>query len=247
MQKYAFAVVVILAAAIAVLVFRGQSTDEPIAPPMTTQSNPHAQMGMTDGSNFSGKIIETMDAGGYTYVHLDNGSEKIWAAGPQTAVTVGTVVSVATGMLMEDFTSEKLNRTFDELYFVPEIVVAGGEPSHPPVSSNPEVSVDLSGISVPDGGSDIATLYSEKSKLSGKKVVVRGRVVKFTPGVMGKNWVHLRDGSGTEGTNDLTITTDYTVGVGESLVAEGLLTIDKDYGFGYEYEVIIEDAKITVD
>jgi len=114
------------------------------------------------------------------------------------------------------------------------------------MQSVPE-GMDLSGIEVPDGGTSVAALYTDKKGLEGKKVLIRGKVVKFTPGVMGKNWIHLRDGTGEEGTNDITVTTDATVAVGVLVTAQGTVVLDKDFGFGYKYAVLIENAKVTAE
>jgi hypothetical protein len=205
--------------------------------------------------SIAGEVLETMAAGGYTYVRVKSGQAEVWAAGPETPVKVGDVVAMPAGMRMEGFRSETLDRNFDAVYFVSEIRVgsAGATPgsagmpsNHPGVQSDPE-GIDLSGIEVPDGGTSIAALYSDKKGLEGKKVLIRGKVVKFTPGVMGKNWIHLRDGTGEEGANDITVTTDATVAVGALVTAQGTVILDKDFGFGYKYVVLVEDAKVTVE
>ncbi len=74
-------------------------------------------------------------------------------------------------------------------------------------------------------------------------------MVKFTPRIMGKNWLHLQDGSGdtAAGTHDLTVTTNVTAKVGDTVLISGAVTLDKDFGEGYKYDVIIEDAKVTVE
>lgn len=90
----------------------------------------------------------------------------------------------------------------------------------------------------------VADLYAKKDKLNGKKVSVKGKVVKFSPAIMGKNWIHLQDGSGKQGTNDITITTDQKTTIGEIISVTGTLITNKDFGAGYKYEVIIEEAKI---
>lgn len=64
---------------------------------------------------------------------------------------------------------------------------------------------------------------------------------------MGKNWLHLQDGSGVEGTNDLTVTTTTTVKVGDVVLVNGVVSVDRDFGYGYSYDVIIEDAEVTVE
>jgi hypothetical protein len=93
----------------------------------------------------------------------------------------------------------------------------------------------------------VAELFANKAALAGKEVVVRGRVVKFTAAVMGKNWMHVQDGTGGTGTNDLTVSTSAAAAVGNMVLGRGTLGIDKDIGAGYHYEVIIEDATVAVE
>lgn len=97
------------------------------------------------------------------------------------------------------------------------------------------------------GGYTVEELFAKKDKLSGKKVTVRGKVAKFSPGIMGKNWIHLQDGSGKQGTNDMTVTTNQTAAVGDIVLITGNLVTNKDFGAGYKYEVIIEEATVKVE
>ena len=107
--------------------------------------------------------------------------------------------------------------------------------------------MDFSGIKKPEGGKTVAELYAEKDKLSGKEVTVRGKVVKFSAGIMGTNWIHMQDGTGGEDANDLTVTTDATVAVGDTVLVKGVLAADKDFGYGYKYAVIVEKSDVTVE
>ena len=91
----------------------------------------------------------------------------------------------------------------------------------------------------------VEEVYAKKDNLKGKKITVKGEVVKFNGGIMGKNWVHIRDGSVKQGTNDLTATTMDAAAVGDKVVVTGVLTVEKDFGAGYKYEVILEEATIT--
>lgn len=92
----------------------------------------------------------------------------------------------------------------------------------------------------------VAEVYAQRAALKEKAVTIRGKVVKYNEGIMGKNWVHLRDGTGAAGKdNDLTITTGDRTAVGEVVVVKGTLRVDKDFGAGYAYPVIVEDAKIS--
>jgi hypothetical protein len=117
---------------------------------------------------------------------------------------------------------------------------------HP--AAKPGDEVDLSGIAKADGGKTVAEVFAEKASLAGKPVTVRGKVVKVNGGIMGKNWLHVRDGSGAEGTNDLTVTTAGELpALGAIVVVTGPVTLDKDFGMGYQYAVIVEDADVKVE
>ena len=103
--------------------------------------------------------------------------------------------------------------------------------------------INLKGIAKAD--QTVAEIYAKKADLSGKPVKVRGKVVKFSPDIMGKNWLHIQDGSGQVGGNDLTVTTMATAKPGDTVVISGKLTVAKDFGYGYKYDVIVEDAQVT--
>ena len=91
----------------------------------------------------------------------------------------------------------------------------------------------------------VEEVFAKKDALNGKKITVKGEVVKFNSSIMGKNWVHIKDGSGKPGTNDLTATTNDTANVGDKVVVTGTLAVGKDFGAGYKYEAIMEEATIT--
>jgi aspartyl/asparaginyl-tRNA synthetase len=98
-----------------------------------------------------------------------------------------------------------------------------------------------------ENGRTVEQCFAEAEQLDGKAVRVRGKVVKFSPEIMGKNWIHLQDGSGDpmKNTHDLVVTTAETVAKDAVIVIEGVLSKDKDFGAGYRYEAIIEDAKVV--
>jgi len=92
----------------------------------------------------------------------------------------------------------------------------------------------------------IAKLFADKQSYSGKVVKIKGKVTKFNPQIMGKNWVHMQDGSEFGGEFDLTITTPVQISVGETVTFEGKIALDKDFGYGYFYKVLMEDAKTVL-
>ncbi len=107
--------------------------------------------------------------------------------------------------------------------------------------------VNFSNIAKPKGGKTVQEVYRDKANLKDKQVTLRGKVVRYNEAIMGKNWIHLRDGTGTAPANDLTVTTQAKARVGDTVLVEGKVTLDKDLGAGYKYDVIIEDAKVKVE
>jgi hypothetical protein len=228
-----------------------------IEPGGTVPQVPNATAASASGPppQTTGKVIETMDAGRYTYVQVDLGGEKIWAAAPQFQVEVGDDVILPEGAMMLDHYSKTLDRTFDVVYFVTFVAVTG-EGGEAPIPRGrraapegiPGAGIDLSGIERAKGGKTVGEIFDEKASLAGQEITVRGRVVKFTPGVMGKNWIHLQDGTtGAGHAGDLTVTSEEMAAVGNTVLVRGVVAIDRDFGFGYKYDLIIEDANVTVE
>jgi len=224
------------------------------APEATTPAAPD-----TTNALAAGPVIETMNSGGYTYVLVDGGSDKIWAAAPEFVVNVGDQVVVPPGAPMRNFHSETLKRDFELVYFVGAIQTPSGQPlskangmpgGHSPTAGkSAPAEVDVSGVEKAAGGKTVAEIYDSKADLSDKEVTVRGKVVKFNPQIMGKNWLHIRDGSGDAEarTNDLTVTTDTPAKVGDTVLVTGVIHLDKDFTHGYKYDVIIEEAQVVVE
>ena len=204
-------------------------------------------------STLSGKVVETMDAGGYTYLKLRTGSGDVWAAVQQTKVKVGSTATIVPQMTLDNFESKTLKRTFDHILFG-TMAGAGAAPHAQPAvqpaaqhMTAPETGPIRVAKAEGANGRTIAEIWAEKDKLKDGPVAVRGKVVKFLPGIMGKNWLHLRDGSGTrdKGDDDITVTTADSAAVGDVVLVSGTLRIDKDFGAGYRYGAIVEEAKVS--
>ncbi len=223
--------------------------------PMSRVPDPAAASVAGAPPQSAGKVIETIDAGRYTYIQVDYGEKRIWAAAPHFEVSIGDDVIVPSGVAMMDYRSKTLDRAFDLVYFVASVAVTGkdGEARAPSGHGDapqgaPTVAVDLSGIKRAEGGKTVGEIFDGKASLAGQEVSVRGRVVKLTPKVMGKNWIHLQDGTtGAGEALDLTVTTEEMAEVGNTVLVRGVVAVDRDFGFGYEYDLIIEDADITVE
>jgi hypothetical protein len=120
-------------------------------------------------------------------------------------------------------------------------------PPHP-TPAGPTATVDVAGVERAAGGKTVAEVFAEKDQLAGKPIILRGKVVKTNANIMGKNWLHVRDGSGAEGTNDLTVTTNGTLpNVGDTVLLTGPVVLNKDFGMGYKYDVMVEDALVKVE
>lgn len=92
---------------------------------------------------------------------------------------------------------------------------------------------------------NIATLYKDKTALAGKQVQIKGKVVKVNNGIMNRNWLHLQDGSGDATSNDVTVTSAQTAAIGDQVVVKGVVVLNKDFGAGYNYALLLEDASVT--
>lgn len=214
-----------------------------LSPAVATATPPKAPDLAAGEGAISGTIIETMDAGGYTYAKIDRGTGAVWVAGPATKLAVGGKLGAMSGTLMTGFRSDTLQRTFDQIWFV------GAFPGAAPAGESHagRAATGLTeAIEPAAGGQTVAAVFAGKESLVGKPVVVRGKVVKLNTGIMGRNWIHLRDGTGGTGTNDLLVTTTDTATLGDVVLARGTLATNRDFGGGYKYDVLIENATLAV-
>jgi hypothetical protein len=202
----------------------------------TSGGNPHAAAQKT----VTGTVLETMNASNYTYVRVKTDGGELWAAASQFAVAVGDRVAISLDQPMENFHSQSLKRDFPLIYFASQITRDADAPAQGAASGAP-AKVDQ-----PSGGTTVASLWKTRSTLAGKTVTVRGKVVRFNGGILGVNWIHLQDGSGTadDGSNDITVTSDMDARVGDVVTATGVVALNKDLGSGYNYPIIIERAKL---
>ena len=225
---------------------RSDSTEG--SPPTTPEAAAPSPHSSTTGV-IVGKVTEKLDVGRYTYVEVDTGSERVWAAGPQVKVQVGDSVYFPSGMAMTDFTSEGLGRKFDLLYMVDSIRLASSGARMPVESaSGAAVAPSTAKIEQVEGGYTVGQIFAQRTDLAGREIAVRGRVVKFNRGIMGRNWVHVQDGTaGPGGENDLVVTTNANAEVGSIVLVRGTAVADKDFGSGYAFEVLIEQASLTAE
>ncbi len=236
----------------------------------------HAQ----EATSQTGTILESMNASGYTYLHLDTKKEQLWVAIPSTVVNKGEEVTFLSGMVMQNFHSKTLNRTFPEIIFSKGLEgmksnnIHGGSTTKTSANSSfadavkseanrvsapasPQVSGGSTGAMVPyveaqvekapgSNSYSIGEIFTKAQDLNGQLVRVKGKVVKFSPNIMGKNWIHIQDGSGDpmKNTHDLVITTADQANPDEIIIVEGKMTANKDFGSGYKYDALLEKSRI---
>ena len=209
-----------------------------------------------------GTVMETADAGGYTYLRLKTASGEQWAAVSQASVKKGSQARVVGSVVMTDFESKTLKRKFDNILFGaldgpatpsgkgnPHGGAMGGTPGGMAHGGRP--AVDMGPVKVekavgPDART-VAEIYAQKAALKGKDVVVRGKVVKMNANIIDRNWTHLRDGTGSakNGTDDLTVTLKDSAEVGQVITVRGKIFLNKDLGGMYKFPVLLEDATLV--
>jgi len=202
------------------------------------------------------EVTEVIQASSYTYLKVKEKSSERWVAVSKQDVNVGDVYYYDEALQMTNFTSKDLDRTFDEIYFVNNIsknpitqapMMGGGAGESMPAHSGKVTTEKLSSITLEkkDGEVTVADIYNNRAAYSAKEFEIRGIVVKVNPEVMGKNWIHIQDGTNSNQDFDLTITSQDIAQKGDEVVFKGKLTLNKDFGSGYSYDVIMEDAALV--
>lgn len=215
------------------------------------QKNTEEELQENLPSTIDGKISDIINVPGYTYVEVETGDDKVWAAVPSTSVNIGDEVSLSTATPMQNFYSKTLQREFGVIYFVDGFISndrmsstdSEAAAAHGRIGEQAAVA-PVHGIRKAEEGYTIAEIYARSDELSGKQMRVRGQVVKFTAGVMNTNWIRIRDGSTAD---DLVVPTDATAAVNDIVLVEGKLVVNMDLGQGYVIPAVLEGAEIAIE
>lgn len=203
------------------------------------------------GGTITGTVREVIPVESYLYLRLDTANGEVWTAVNESKLSVGDAVTVYNVMLMEQFASPTLKRTFERIYFGSLRPVAPASDAAIATTAGTAATVEARvGVVAPatgSGANTIRTLWRRKDPLAGTTVAVRGVVVKYNADVMGKNWIHLQDGSGdpADGTHDLAATTREAASVGDTITLMGTMRTNVDVGAGYKYVLLLENARIV--
>jgi hypothetical protein len=193
-------------------------------------------------------VQEVLNTDKYSYLRVTENGGEHWVAILKRDVKIGGTYYYTGGLLKRNFQSQEFNRTFETVYLVSDFreqpAGAGGGTTVAEAHANVEnstASEEPVNVTPAQGAVKIAELFSNAAKYEGKQVKVTGKVVKVNPMIINRNWLHLQDGSGKK---DLTVTTTENVTLGSVVTLEGTIAVNKDFGAGYKYDVIMEAAVI---
>lgn len=188
-----------------------------------------------------GHVLEVVDVANYTYLRIKTDGGETWAAISKAPVKMGSEVTIDHAMVMNNFESKTLKKSFKKIVFG----TLAGMPD-----GVQQAAADITVVNIPkavgENAYTVEEVMTHGTELKGKTVLVRGKVVKYNAQIMGKNWVHLRDGSGSnaKNTSDLLVTTANQAKAGDTVTVKGIVRTDKDFGAGYAYRVLIEEATL---
>jgi fructose-specific component phosphotransferase system IIB-like protein len=191
---------------------------------------------------------DVLQAERYTYLEVTEGARKYWVATAKTEAEKGKTYLYRGGLLKTNFRSQEFDRNFDTIYLVSHIIDAAQHPGGNLTAASGEAipgnqpTAAVAAVNVKDAVK-LSDLFGNKQKYDGKIITVAGKSVKVNNGIMGKNWVHIQDGSQSKGKNlDLTITTNLNIAPGSEVALQGKIVLNKDFGSGYRYDILMEDA-----
>ncbi len=205
-----------------------------------------------DKSKKDHKVVveEVIQTTSYTYLHVKENDTLKWLALPTINAKPGETYYYTGAMPMKEFESKELHRKFDEVLFLggvtTEPMAANGNKNGSESyarKANPEVKKEIK-IETPADCITIANLFSKKEAFAGKTVKIKGQVTRYSPAIMDKNWIHIQDGTESNGKFDFVVTSSVAVKVGDIVVLEGKITLNKDFGYGYKFEAMMEEAVI---
>jgi hypothetical protein len=218
----------------------------------------------------TGEVLEVKEVAVYTYLHLKIATGETWAAVVKAPVAIGAKVTLDNVMVMENFESKELKQVFPTILFG-SLASTGPTAADPHAGmtqaladphagmhqapADPHAGMTEAPVAMADAklakatgpnAYTVAEIIGNADKLKDKPVRVQGKVVKYNAGIMDKNWIHLRDGSGSaaDGNNDILVTTDANAKLGDVVTVSGVVHTNKDFGSGYTYKILIEEATL---
>lgn len=228
----------------------------------------HEQTKAENQGIYYGTILEIKDAMGYKYLRVNEAGKEVWVAIAKAPVAVGDKIGYDKETAMPDFKSKTLNQTFKEIFFVSDLYLPKKvqkpksmkemldlspkkQDAHADMEKwmSPTEEKNLTKDFVKKDTYTVEEIHMWRENLEGQKITIEASVSKVSHEIMELDWVHLNDGTGNEEklTNDLVLTAkNTTIKAGDKVLAKGTVVVNKDFGFGYFYKVIIQDATFQV-
>jgi hypothetical protein len=198
-------------------------------------------------------VKEVLQATRYEYLKVEEGKELFWIAVRKQDVKIGETYYYKRALLKTNFESKEHNKLFEKIYLVTNLVQADNHGNDNAVATKTNISEMKISTSEPDkkivknntkidqeGSITIAELVENYKKYEGKTVQISGKCVKVNANIMGRNWIHIKDGSKDD--YDLVITSDTFVTEGSTITVKATVSLNKDFGAGYIYDLILEDG-----
>jgi hypothetical protein len=182
------------------------------------------------------EVKEFQHSDKYSYLHVQEHQDSFWIIIPKRAVAVGEKYAYRGGLLTKHFHNQQSDQVFETVYLVAEVMLVDDEGSSNALTSSKSSSANDQEI----GTVKLAELYGNPHKFEGKKVKVQGTCTKVNNMILNRNWIHIEDDSGDD--LNLTITTNENISVGSEVYMEGTVALNKDFGSGYRYDIILEEA-----
>ena len=192
-------------------------------------------------------VADFLQTPNYTYIKASENGNEYWIAVTRMQPEKGETLYFSKSMEMKDFKSETLNRTFESVLFVDDISqtppFVQKPVNHPQVYSQTKQELKVEPLK---DGKTVAQIYEQREQLNGKTVRIRGKVVKYNAHIMGRNWIHIQDGTGSSDNFDLMVTSADSVKAGDIVIVQGTVEINQDFGAGYSYPVLLSNASFKV-
>lgn len=189
-------------------------------------------------------VQEVLPTVKYVYLRVREGNDEFWIATIKREVDVGRTYYYQGGLLKTNFESREHKRVFDRMFLVSSIIEADHvNNSIPSVHQEEQNTRTVKTSADPNGSTEIADLVANPERFEGKIVQVSGQCVKSNPNIMGRNWLHIKDGSKDD--FDLVITSGIDVPVGHTITMKGKVVLNKDFGAGYRYAILLEDSELV--
>ncbi len=186
-------------------------------------------------------VLEVLPTQKYVYLRVEELGTEYWIATLKTEVEVGGTYYFTGGLIKENFESKEHNRVFDELLLVNNFVAENhGAEHNSETTSDNDADYKIAKTQKVKGTTAIADIVKKPSDFAGKKVRIQGTCTKVNEGILKTNWVHINDG--TNNGYDFTATTSASIKVGSTVVLEGTIVLNKDFGSGYSYDILLEDC-----